>query len=53
MHTNQQLMLINGSQNFSVYVFQPPFVFVFCMHLFYVKGLDGTCGKDTKRHYVV
>jgi hypothetical protein len=50
---DQQLMLISGSQMFSVCVSQPPFVFVFCMHFFDLKGLDGICGKDTIRHYDV
>jgi hypothetical protein len=53
MHKNQQLMLINGSQKNSICVSQPPFAFVFCMHFFNLKGLDGIYGKDTKKHYDV
>jgi hypothetical protein len=46
----QLLMLISGSQTFYVRAFQPPFAFVFCMHFFDLKGLDGICGKDMKIH---
>ncbi len=42
MHTDQQLMLISGSQTFFVCVSQPPFAYAFYMHFFYLKGLDGT-----------
>jgi hypothetical protein len=42
MHMEQQLMLSSGSQTFFVYVFQPRFGYVFCMHFFNLKGLDGT-----------
>jgi len=46
-------MLISGSQIFFI-VSQPPFAFIFCMHFFFLKGLeDGICGKDKKRHYHV
>ncbi len=53
MHMDQQFMLINGSQNFFVCVSQLPFAFVFCMHFLDLKGLDGTSGKYTKKHYDV
>jgi hypothetical protein len=46
---DQQLMLISGSQTFFVCVFQPPFVFIFCMHFLNLKGLYGICGKDKKK----
>jgi len=41
-HTKQQLMLNNGSQTFFVCVSLPPFAYVFCMHFFNLKSLDGT-----------
>jgi tRNA pseudouridine-54 N-methylase len=46
-------MLISGSKTFFVCGFQPPFTSIFCLHFFDLKGLDGTCGKNMKIHFIV
>jgi len=53
VHMDQQLMLISGSKTFFVYVFQPPFTSIFCLHFFDLKGLDRNYGKDMKRRVMM